>query len=47
MESSSDLSNNGELKARLPQILQSKSAFSYQIVQIHSLFRYGFINKPK
>ena len=35
------------LKGRLPQIMQSKSAFSCEIVLIHSLFRHSFINKPK
>ena len=32
---------------RLPQKLQSKSTLSSQTVQIHSLFRHGFIKKPK
>ena len=31
------------LKGRLPQKLQSKSTLSCGIVQIHSLFRHGFI----
>ena len=35
------------LKGRLPQKLQSKSTLSSQTVQIHSLFRHGFIKKPK
>ena len=35
------------LKGRLPQIMQSKYAFCCKIVLIHSLFRYGFKNKPK
>ena len=35
------------LKGRLPQILQSKSTLSCEIVQIHSLFRHGFIKKLK
>ena len=35
------------LKGRLPQKLQSKSTFSCEIVRKHSLFRHGFINKPK
>ena len=35
------------LKGRLPQILQSKSTLSCEIVQIHSLFCHGFIKKPK
>ena len=35
------------LKGRLPQKLQSKSTLSFEIVQIHSLFRHGFIKKPK
>ena len=35
------------LKGRLPQKLQSKSTLSCEIVQIHSLFRHGFIKKPK
>ena len=35
------------LKGRLPQKLQSKSTFSYEIVEIHSLFRHGFMIKQK
>ena len=37
------------LKGRLPQKLQSKSTLSCEIAQIHvhSLFRHGFIKKPK
>ena len=35
------------LKIRLPQKMQSKSTFSCEIVQIYSLFRHGYINKPK
>ena len=35
------------LKRRLPQKLLSKSTLSCEIVQIHSLFRHGFIKKPK
>ena len=35
------------LKGRLPKKLQSKSSLSCEIVQIHSLFRHGFIKKPK
>ena len=35
------------LKGKLPQKLQSKSTLSVEIVQIHSLFRHGFIKKPK
>ena len=35
------------LKGRLPQKLQSKSPLSCEIVQTHSLFRHGFIKKPK
>ena len=35
------------LKGRLPQKLLSKSTLSCEIVQIHSLFRHGFIKKPK
>ena len=35
------------LKGRLPQKLQSKSTLSCEIVEIHSLFRHGFIKKPK
>ena len=31
------------LKGRLPRKLQSKSTFSCEIVQIHSLFRHGFV----
>ena len=34
------------LKGRLPQKLQTKSTFSCETVQIHSLFRRGVINKP-
>ena len=30
------------LKGRLPKKLQSKSTLSFEIVQIHSLFRHGF-----
>ena len=35
------------LKRKLPQILQSKFPLSFEIVHIHSLFRRGFIKKPK
>ena len=35
------------LKGRLPKRLQSKTTLSCEIVQIHSLFRRGFIKKPK
>ena len=35
------------LKDRLPEIMQSTSALSYDIIQIHSLFCHGFIKKPK
>ena len=35
------------LKGRLPQKLQSKSTFSSETVQIHSLFRHGFIKKNR
>ena len=35
------------LKGRLPQKWQSKSTLSCEIVQIHSLFRHGFIKNPK
>ena len=35
------------LKGRLPQKLRSKSTLSCEIVLIHSLFRYGFLKKPK
>ena len=35
------------VKGRLPQKLQSKSTLSCETVQIHSLFRYGFMKKPK
>ena len=35
------------LKGRLHQKLQSQSALSCEIVQIHSLFRHGFIKKLK
>ena len=35
------------LKGRLPQKLQSKSTLSCEIVQIHSLFRHGFIRNRK
>ena len=34
-------------KGRLPQKLQSKFTFSCEIVQIHCLFRHGFIKKSK
>ena len=47
LERSSDLSNSGKFKSRLPQKLQSKSTLSCEIVPIHSLFRHGFIKKPK
>ena len=35
------------LKGRLPEIMQYKSTLSCNIIQIHSLFRHGFIKKPK
>ena len=35
------------LKGRLPQKLQSESTLSCEIVEIHILFRHGFIKKPK
>ena len=35
------------LKGRLPKNLQSKSTLPCEIVQILSLFRHGFIKKPK
>ena len=35
------------LQGRLPQKLHSKSTLSSETVQIHSLFRHGFIKKPK
>ena len=35
------------LKGRLPEIMQSKSTLSCDVIQIHSLFRHGFIKKPK
>ena len=35
------------LKGRLPEIMQSASTLSCDIIQIHSLFRHGFIKKPK
>ena len=35
------------LKGRLPQIMQDTYTPSCDIIQIHSLFRHGFINKPK
>ena len=35
------------LKGKLPKTVQSKSAFSCEIVLIHSLFCHGFINKPE
>ena len=35
------------LKGRLPQKWESQSTLSCEIVLIHSLFRHGFINKPK
>ena len=47
LERSSDLSNSGEFKKQTAQKLQPKSIVSCEIVQIHSLFRHGFIKKPK
>ena len=35
------------LKGRLPEIMQSTSTLSCDIIQIHSLFRHGIIKKPK
>ena len=35
------------LKGRLPEITQSKSTLSCDIIQIHSLFHHDFIKKPK
>ena len=35
------------LKGRLPEIMQAKYTLSCDIIQIHSLFRHGFIKKPK
>ena len=35
------------LKGRLSQKLQSKSTIACEIVQIHSLFRHGFIKKTR
>ena len=35
------------LQGRLSQKLQSKASLSFEIVQKHSLFRHGFIKKPK
>ena len=35
------------LKGRLTEIMQAKSTLSCDIIQIHSLFRHGFIKKPK
>ena len=35
------------LKGRLPEIMHSKSTLSCDIIEIHSLFRHGFIKKPK
>ena len=35
------------LKGRLPQVLQSNSTLSFEIIQIHSLFRHGFKKKQK
>ena len=35
------------LKCRLPQKLQSKSTLFCEMVYIHSLFRHGFLKKPK
>ena len=32
------------LKDGLPQLLQSKSTFSWKIIQMHSLFRHDFLN---
>ena len=35
------------LKVRLPEIMRSTSTLSCDIIQIHNLFRHGFIKKPK
>ena len=35
------------LKGRLPEIMQSKSTLSCDIIPIHSLFRHSCIKKPK
>ena len=35
------------LKGRLLEIIQSTSTLSCDVIQIHSLFRHGFIKKPK
>ena len=35
------------LKVRLSELMQSESILSYDIIQIHNLFRHGFIKKPK
>ena len=35
------------IKGRLPEIMQSKPTLYCDIIQIHSLFRHGFIKKPK
>ena len=35
------------VKGGLPQKLQSQSTLSCDIIQIHSLFRHGFIKIPK
>ena len=35
------------LKGRLPEIMQSKSTLSCDIIQIHSLFRHGFYKETE
>ena len=35
------------LKGKLPEIMQSTSTFSGEIMMIHSLFRHGFIKKTE
>ena len=35
------------LKGRLPEMMQSTSNLSCGIIQIHRLFRHGFVKKPK
>ena len=46
LERSLDLSNSGEFKRQTASEI-AKSTLSSQTVQIHSLFRHGFIKKPK
>ena len=48
LERSSDLSNSGEFKkADCLTNSNLNALFSCEVVQIHNLFRHGFIKKPK